>query len=229
MSDKSMTPSKALKEVAVQNDHFVREHKPAYFEPHQRAQTPFLTLVSCCDSRVQPTVLLRDPVNQAFVIENIGNQFTNSRGSVDYGVLHLQTPILMILGHADCGAIKAHAGGYENETSGIKEELDSLNPPLANFSVPEGVDHDHDILGRVQTNVDYQVAQAVKHYQAQVDAGTLVVVGAFYDFWNACEKGQGRVVVLNVNGETDSKKLQELPLLGELDEELCGTLTTRLS
>ena len=60
------------------------------------------------------------------IIETIGNQMTSSQGSVDYGILHLHTPVLLNMGHTDCGAIKAFMKGYEKENDAVKCELDNL-------------------------------------------------------------------------------------------------------
>ena len=47
------------------------------------------------------------PDNDLFMVRNIGNQMATAEGSVEYGVRHLHTPLLLIIGHAACGAIKA--------------------------------------------------------------------------------------------------------------------------
>ena len=224
MAENKIRASQALKEITSANNEFVNAHGKEYFAPHMSGQTPFMTLVACSDSRVQPTALLSDPIGNIFTIENIGNQAVSGEGSVDYGVLHLNTPVLMLLGHVDCGAIKAFSGGYEKETPGIKRELDNLQGGLGS---PGGccadgeVDvaaYDQEIVRRVQANVDHQVAFCLKKYHAQVKDGSLAVVGALYDFRNAVGQGHGRVVVLNVNGNTDPLAIRSLPILEDLKD-----------
>jgi len=226
MAKNEIRASQALKEITSGNEQFVASHAKEYFAPHMSAQTPFMTLVACSDSRVQPTALLSDPIGRIFTIENIGNQATSCEGSVDYGVLHLNTPILMLLGHVDCGAIKAFSGGYEKETAGIKRELDNLQAGLGSpggccaDSEGDAAAYDQEIVHRVQTNVDHQVAFCLRKYGDRVKEGRLAVVGALYDFRNVCGKGQGRVVVLNVNGEQDPEKIKKLPLFGKLAQNV---------
>jgi carbonic anhydrase len=55
-------------------------------------------------------------------------------------------------------------------------------------------------IAAVQRNVRRQVAIAVERFAPEVEAGTLWVVGAIYDFRDDLERGQGRVVVVDVNG-----------------------------
>jgi len=224
MAENKVSATMAMKIIADSNDQFVSARTKEYFEPHMAGQSPFVTLVSCSDSRVQPTVLLPDPIGKIFVIENVGNQVTSGEGSVDYGVLHLNTPVLLILGHVDCGAIKAFSGGYEKETPGIKRELDNLQGGLGSpggccaDSHGDVAAYDQEIVRRVQTNVDHQVAFSLGKYRDRVKDGRLTVVGGVYDFRGVFGKGHGRMVVLNVNGETDPETIKGLPALERLKD-----------
>ena len=123
-----MKATEIIKEIINRNNDFVEKHTEEDFKPYMTSQQPDITLVSCSDSRVQPTAILKNPINRIFEIENIGNQIATCEGSVDYGVLHLKTPVLLILGHSDCGALKAYMKGYETLEDSIKLELDNLNP-----------------------------------------------------------------------------------------------------
>ena len=89
-----MNPGNIIKEIINSNNDFVKTHDEDYFRPHMVSQSPFITLVSCSDSGVQPGALLKDTINRIFEINNIGNQILTSEGSVDYGVYHLHTPYL---------------------------------------------------------------------------------------------------------------------------------------
>ena len=86
-----------IKGIIDNNGAFVAAHGEAYFKPHMTAQHPRITLVACCDSRVQPLVIDPDPIDKVFTIETIGNQVASAQGSVDYGILHLHTPVLLII------------------------------------------------------------------------------------------------------------------------------------
>ncbi len=211
-----MSPAKALEKIVTGNDQFVKSHKPHYFEPYQTSQHPFVTMITCSDARVQTNALLPDAIDKVFVIRNIGNQLVVSRGSIDYGILHLHTPILLILGHTHCGAVKAAMGDYKGETEGIRNELDHLHLPLM-ADTGKG-DFELRWLKNVERNVDWQVAQAMSFYPNLVKSGKLVVVGAVYDFLNVYGKGYGRMVIINVNGVTCPQKIQNHPVLNDLSK-----------
>ena len=60
-----------------------------------------------------------------------------------------------------------------------------------------------------QTNVDYQVEKALEYYGDRVKENKLAIVGGIYDFVGAYSNTRGRVVVTNINGIYEKKKLQE--------------------
>jgi len=71
-------------------------------------QHPYATVVTCSDSRVPPELIFSQGLGEIFVIRVAGNVLDEiAMGSVEYGVEHLHTPLLVILGHQKCGAVKA--------------------------------------------------------------------------------------------------------------------------
>ncbi|WP_054693087.1 carbonic anhydrase [Syntrophomonas palmitatica] len=77
-------------------------------------QHPFAVIVGCSDSRVPPEVIFDQALGDIFVVRVAGNIMDEAAlGSVEYGVEHLQTPLLVVLGHEQCGAVKATVDGGE--------------------------------------------------------------------------------------------------------------------
>jgi len=142
------------------------------------------------------------PDNDLFVIRNIGNQMATASGSVAYGIHHLHTPLLLIVGHSGCGAVKAASGDYASEPANIRGELDTMQVPKGQSGI-EGVLH----------NVHQQVRRAMSEYEEDVMSGRLVVVGAVYDFRNDMKQGQGKLNVVNINGETDPRRVSAMDLM----------------
>ncbi len=213
---KAMTKKEAIKAAVEGNSQFTSHHDLNYFEPYQSGQSPNLTVISCADSRVHTPLFGMDPHNNIFIIRNVGNQIRNSEGSVDYGVRHLPTKILLVMGHAGCGAVKAAMGDYSSETTGIKAELDTLIPVLA-FDKGEGSFTER-WNKNVERNVDYQVAYALQIYGDKIDHDEMAVVGAVYDFKDNYGKGRGTLVITNINGQSDPNKIMNDPLLKELSK-----------
>lgn len=212
----AMSPTETIKTFVQGNDQFKGHHDSHYFDAYQAGQAPNLTVISCADSRVHTTLFGMDPNNKIFSIRNVGNQVSNSEGSVDYGIMHLPTRVLLIMGHSSCGAVKAAMGDYSGETAGIKAELDPLKPVIAKDS-GEGL-FEVRWAKNIEVNVDYQVNHATGLYRSQIEAGKLIVVGGVYDFTDNYGKGRGTLVITNVNGENDPNKIMQLPALNELSK-----------
>jgi carbonic anhydrase len=152
------------------------------------------------------------------MIRNIGNQFGSNMGSVEYGVRHLNTPLLIIVGHSRCGAIKAAMSDYSQEGPHIIQELDSLSLAVRKTSMM-GTDETKWLAG-VVSNVHQQVFYAEKEFKADVESGKLTIVGTVYDLANDFNNGYGRLKIVNINGESNPEKMMEFPLMKSIFKPL---------
>lgn len=209
------TQKELLKATIEDNTTYRQTVDKNLFDQYANGQDPQITLVTCADSRIPAYAIKTNTENQVFSIENIGNQIKTSEGSVDYGVLHLKTPLLLILGHTDCGAIKAVQGSYQNETEGIKRELDTLKASIYNSLVQKTLSTDE----LAELNVDSQVNLAMEKYKSQVENSELVVAGMMMDITGGYEGPAGSVYLTNLNGV---KQFEELKKLGgqELEQTI---------
>jgi len=189
-----------VKTIVDGNAAFVKSHTPDYFKPFADKQHPRATVVTCSDSRVQSHALTKAPDNELFMVRNIGNQIGNAEGSVEYGVHHLHTPLLIVVGHVACGAIKAAMGDFSKESVPIRNELSNIHLPTKN----EANDETQEWLRGVDANVNNQVDLALKKFPEEVKSGKLTVIGAIYDFQNAMRQGYGKLVITNINGNHDT-------------------------
>lgn len=136
-----------------------------------------------------------------FVIRNIGNQFDTAQGSIEYGVVQLHTPVLMFIGHSNCGAIKAvmdkktadsNCQNFDIE-SDIMKELESIVDYKERCEYKEIVPS-KPLNENVKNNVINQVNDAKKFFKTLIDSKQLVIIGAVYDFVNSENKGYGKLV-----------------------------------
>ena len=182
----------------------------------KKGQSPTITLVTCSDSRVSGHIMNKDMVNQVFHVRNIGNQIENNYGSVDYGIHHLKTPILLILGHTDCGAIKASQSDFSKESDEIRSELYPLYFNLKESSKGLDVKETKNVTRLVQANVDKQVKLAMNRYGST----NTNFIGAVFDIHGHMSSQEGRIIITNINGITDIDRMRDHPLLSELDNSL---------
>lgn len=193
----------AVQHVLKGNDRYVKSRKAPSFAKVIAGQTPKATVVSCSDSRVQADAIDQDPEGDLFMVREIGNQVVSGEGSVEYGVRHLHTPLLLVVGHSTCGAVKAAMGDYSGLEPAIKRDLDTLK------AIKGNADDAQAVMRSVEQNVHEQVKFALEKFAPEVKAGKLAVMGAVYDFRNDYRQGNGRLVFVNVNGVTDAARIAE--------------------
>ncbi|MBI5865537.1 MAG: hypothetical protein HZB38_13725 [Planctomycetes bacterium] len=77
-------------------------------ETAEKGQNPFATVLTCSDSRVCAERIFDQGVGDVFTIRVAGNvSDTDEIGTIEYGVGHLHTPLLVVMGHSSCGAVGA--------------------------------------------------------------------------------------------------------------------------
>jgi carbonic anhydrase len=203
-SDEPLARARAyLKEVVSDNGTY-SSRGAKFFAGLKEVQAPRATVVTCSDSQVNNRAWHGTPENDDFVIRNLGNQIKTTEGSIEYGVEQLHTPLLLIVGHSGCDAIKAAMSDIETQSKGMQAELKTLSLPE-----PNEKDSERDALKNgVLANVHNQVAYAVKKFGELVQEGKLTVVGSIYDHGNDLSEGAGKLVIVNVNGNSDPKRMK---------------------
>ena len=159
------------------------------------SQHPKITLVTCSDSRVDMNYFKMDSVDKVFTIRNIGNNILTSEWSVDYGVEHLETPILFILAHTNCGAVKAALGEYNHCTPDIKRELDHLMPAFVDL---KSQDFHSKWVEWVEKNLDLQLEIAEEKFKNRIDEWKLTIIWAVLDIDNSYWKGLWKIHIKKI-------------------------------
>lgn len=196
-----------LQTIISVNHEYVNARDRVDFAPYLESQSPTTTVIMCSDSRVQPVSLHDNPKGHLFTIRNIGNQIASNEGSADYGVLVLKTPLLLILGHTDCGAVQAVMKGYANLDSSIKSELDTID-------IGDAKDEKQALIN----NVNSQINVALKKYKDLIDKKSLFILGGIYDIQNIFGYGHGSLVFTNINGSYSPLQVSKHPLFEGLEK-----------
>ena len=153
------------------------------------SQAPFAAVLSCADSRVPPELLFDQGYGDLFVVRVAGNVATPEElASLEFAVAALGSSLIMVLGHADCGAVKA-AMGSEVPPGQISGLFQHITP-----SLPEG---GSDVGAAVEANTLHQmdVVRRGSPLLAQaMDEGRLGLAAAVYDL------ASGRVRILETTG-----------------------------
>jgi carbonic anhydrase len=110
-----LSPPDALAKLKSGNGRYVRDSKLCSIDlAGQRRsvaahQAPWATIITCADSRVPPELIFGGlGVGELFVARNAGNLVdTATLGTVEYGAVVLGSPLIVVLAHTNCGAVKA--------------------------------------------------------------------------------------------------------------------------
>ena len=138
----------------------------------EKGQKPIATIVSCSDSRVPVEVIFNQlKPGTFFVVRVAGNVVSDAsvKGSIEYAVTHLKTPYLVVLGHTECGAVKASlAGTSEGEIGKLVRSI-----------ILESKDLDKAVI----ENVDLQVKRVIEMdcIKDALNKKAIEVYGMLYD------------------------------------------------
>jgi len=175
--------------------HLAHEVDPSRRKELGASQHPFVVVLTCSDSRVAPELIFDQGLGDLFVIRTAGNIPDNvALGSIEYGVLHLKAPLLVVLGHEKCGAVTATLdhiaakaankipGGHEH--THIEEIVAGITPPaLLSFDL-FGTDQSKSIPHAVKENaksVANLLSSQSNALKKAIDTGGLKIITAVYD------------------------------------------------
>jgi len=182
----AVSPQEALRLLMEGNARYIAGTPHAHTSAEKRAgfaagQSPMAAVLCCADSRVAPEILFDQPLGEIFSVRVAGN-FLHDDGlaSLEYAVAKLSVPLIFVLGHTDCGAVRAAMGTLQE-----KLPLPGKLPALVNSLMPavhHALAHDgSDPLNAcIRTNVEFEVrdiAQAEPVIAPMVEAGRVMVVG----------------------------------------------------
>jgi carbonic anhydrase len=193
------SPDRALQMLKEGNQRYY-SGKPTY--PHtgasrfkqagteDQADHAFATIIACSDSRVPVELIFDAGVMDIFTVRVAGNVCdTDEIGSIEYGLAHVHTPVFVLLGHTQCGAVTAvsHAlqgNGHPMERN-IPRLVDNIIPAVKTAMGAHGDLHGDAIIPHA---IRENVWQAIEDLFMQspvtrkfVKEGRVKVVGAIYD------------------------------------------------
>ncbi|HKO52216.1 MAG TPA: carbonic anhydrase [Polyangiaceae bacterium] len=195
--------TRAFLKESVEDNKTYMERGPRFFSAFADAELPRATVVTCSDSRVQPQAWDGTSENDDYTVRNFGNTLAGDEASIEYGVEHLNTPLLLIIGHTGCGAVKAASGDTSKLSKAMQTQLKGLHIPRVSGATNENQAWAKGVLA----NVRNQVKLALKKYGKRVRSGSLTVIGAVFDFRDDLAQGAGKMLIVDVNGNGEPERI----------------------
>lgn len=158
-------------------------------------QTPDVAMISCCDSRVDPSILFDLEPGDIFIVRNVANlvppyeikgEYHGTSAALEFAVTCLHVKQIVILGHANCGGIRAlienntniKKDGFINNwiqiAAGAKKEI------LARSDLKTV---EQKISACEKTAIRYSMKNLMTYpwIKSQVESGELELIGCYYD------------------------------------------------
>ena len=145
-----------------------------------KGQHPFAIILACSDSRVSPGVVFDQGLGDIFIIRVAGNIVDDVvLGSIEYAAAHLNVPLLMVMGHTNCGAVAATCSVADPE--GHIGRITSFIKPVADKVRSHDGDHVTNTVHALAKSVAHELETSKPILADLVDSGKLKVVASVYD------------------------------------------------
>ena len=193
------SPDEAIQLLKEGNARFVSGHSTHPYTDNARliqagkenqGDHAYATVLACSDSRVPVELVFDAGVMNIFVVRVAGNVVdTDEAGSIEYGLAHVNTPVLIVLGHTQCGAVTA----VTETVQGHGHVLERNIPPLVDNIVPavkRAIANHPEAYGAdiIPYGIEENVWQGIEDLFMKspasreiVKSGKAKVVGAIYD------------------------------------------------
>lgn len=195
MTDQA-TPAQVWREMRRGNARFVagepRHPRQDVDRRHElaSAQTPRAALFGCSDSRLAAEIIFDKGLGDLFVIRNAGQVISDDVvGSLEYAVAVLQVPLIVVLGHDACGAVRAAIDSTHVDTPELPPNIWRLIAPIVpavRRVLRADADATADTVDAEQVGREHlrdtvaQLLHSSELIAEAVDAGRLAIVGANY-------------------------------------------------
>jgi carbonic anhydrase len=188
------TPGEAWREMVSGNERFIAgepSHPRQDVERREEValgQAPHATLFGCSDSRLAAEIIFDKGLGDLFVVRNAGQVISDSViGSLEYSVAVLDVPLIVVLGHDECGAVSAAIDSLQPDAAPLPPHIqglvDKIVPAVRRIKAgePVGERPDSGEVGREHLrDTVAELLQSSELISDAVAAGTLAIVGANY-------------------------------------------------
>ncbi|WP_193046615.1 carbonic anhydrase [Mycolicibacterium baixiangningiae] len=183
------SPVTAWKALREGNDRFVAgqpEHPSQGIEDRARlaeGQRPTAVVFGCADSRVAAEIIFDQGLGDMFVVRTAGHVIDSAvLGSIEYAVTVLDVPLIVVLGHDSCGAVKATLaalddgavpGGY------VRDVVERVTPSILHGR-REGLTRVDEFEARHVNETVVQLRERSTAINERIAAGTVAIAGVTY-------------------------------------------------
>lgn len=233
-------PDQALKMLQEGNDRFfsgksqhpnMDKDRLIQAGKENQADHAYATVISCSDSRVPVETIFDAGVMDIFVIRVAGNVCdTDEVGSIEYGLAHVKTPVMVVLGHTQCGAVTAVTHAVQGKGHALERNIpplvDNIEPAvLRAMEIYPHAQGDEIIPLAIEENVWIGIRDLFMKSPAVRDLvknGTVKVVGAVYDVGTGKIHWLQQARVVNILHEVEANPNRAVEAMAPHENEAEG-------
>jgi carbonic anhydrase len=184
------TPDAALELLKAGNERFEKnalmevDLSSEKREKLTNAQSPFAVIVTCSDSRVPPELIFNQGLGDLFVVRVAGNVIDKIElGSVEYAVKHLKTPLIVVMGHENCGAVEAAVDANGKKQHGnIGAIINKIEPSVKKVKAKDllGKEFVESVTNENINNSSRELKESSEVIKEALENGKIKIVEAKY-------------------------------------------------
>ncbi len=182
-------PATAWKALKEGNERFVagKPEHPSQSIEHRAslagAQRPTAVVFGCADSRVAAEIIFDQGLGDMFVVRTAGHVIDAAvLGSIEYAVVVLNVPLIAVLGHDSCGAVKATISALDDgqvPAGFVRDVVERVTPSIL-LGRRDGLTRVDEFEARHVTETAAQLMARSSAIADRVKAGELAIVGLTY-------------------------------------------------
>ena len=193
MDRDNLSPQDALDLLVQGNKRFIENKQQdknfsKMREALENIQQPFAAILGCSDSRVAPELIFDQTLGDIFSVRLAGNVACRKAiGSLEYSCKYLGSKIIVVMGHSNCGAVKAACDNFEE--GNITEIIKLLQPAVSEETTtldPERNSKNSQFVANVCfLNVKKQIQNIINQsdiLKDLLDKKQIGIIGAVYNF-----------------------------------------------
>ncbi len=236
--DEKPGSDKALKMLQEGNDRFfsgkskhpnMDKNRLIQAGKESQADHAYATVITCSDSRVPVETIFDAGVMDIFVIRVAGNVCdTDEAGSIEYGLAHVKTPVMVVLGHTQCGAVTAVTHAVQGKGHALERNIpplvDNIEPAVHRaIEIYPHAQEEEIIPLAIEENVWISIRDLFMKSPATRDLvknGAVKVVGAIYDVGTGKIHWLQQARVVNILHEVEANPNRAIEAMAPHEKEI---------
>ena len=162
-------------------------HRDLYHDLAEHGQSPEIMVIACCDSRVEPAAIFSAPPGALFVVRNVANlvppykpdgDYPGTVAALEFAVTGLGVKRIVVLGHAQCGGVKAFIESTRDQVSRghfIDKWMSILEPACEIAKQHSDPAETQQAMEKAAIGISIENLKSFPFVRERLDAGTLTL------------------------------------------------------